>query len=522
MATRRNTYIVDQIAGENNFDSITNQSIFGNTGRDGRRLRRARNYHLIGFGRLLSRRGYKPYVATSPSGGNPIQGMRMDEWGLNRDLYVVGNGELRRLNGSSWDNVTNGLTIDSNTDTQIRWTNFTDAQYNWLLFTDGINPPMAVRAGGNAELLSTITATTHPWLASKQPLDVVESHGYLLALNDYSLYITGYGTMDFAAGEVIDPQRRSLGVGLAAHSRDVVLAFYEHSVYAIQFNPFEGAAFRPTPIEGAEGCVSRDSIITKNGYTYWASQNGIYRIGDPRRGAQRISEEVQDYWDSLNQSRRYNIRAVERGSPWYEVMWLVSEAGSSEHNAVLVYNERIGGMTIFPKSSGVDGVGEFTCGCLFRGSDLVDRTLVADYNGIVHEAWGTSSADSGTSDNGNSIATEIETGFINYGFSGVSDLREVFVDGEAAEDIDFNVQGEIVGQGDVVNDSFTLGTAGAVLGQFMLNEDFLQGSTVTQANFQMPLSGRGHKIKLTHSGTKVPHIITAMTFSFIPKRARIR
>src|SRR3990167_293779 len=130
MATQRRSYFFDQIAGENNVDSLTNQGVFGAFGRAGRRFRRVRNYHLIGEGRCLKRRGYQSYVAALPNGANPIQGMRMDEWGTTRDLCVVVGGQIRRLNGSAWDNVTGTATVATGQDTHIRWTTFTDGNNN--------------------------------------------------------------------------------------------------------------------------------------------------------------------------------------------------------------------------------------------------------------------------------------------------------------------------------------------------------------------------------------------------------
>ena len=521
MGTRRYPYVFDAFRGEDNHSSLTNQAIFGATGAHAGRMRRLRNYHLIGPGKALSRRGYTAYVAALPNGVNAIQGMRMDEWGSTRDLYVVVGGQLRRLNGSSWDNVTGTATFTTGQDVHTRWTNFTDANQNWLIGCDGTAAPFIVRNGVNAALFSAVSPQPLPWLDAFQPVDMCEFHGYVLALNRHNLYYTAYGTLDFANGSVIDTQRRSLGVGLAQHSRDIVMVFFERGVYAMEFNPFEGSTFRAVPIEGAEGCVSKDSIYTRDGWTYWASHKGLYRVGDPRRGAQFVTEEIQDYWDSLNQERRYQIRHVERGSPWHEVIWLVSESGNSEHNAAIVFNDRIGACTIFPKSQSPD-VMEFNAACLYRGSDLIDRTLVGGYDGVVYQAWGAANSGSGNSDNGSAISTEIETGFMNYGFPGVSDLREVFVDGEVSSSLTFQVQGETLGSAEVVNRTFTIGTAGAILGVFVIGTDYLVSSTVSQGNFEMPLSGRAHKLRISRSGTEAPHILTALTMTHLPKRLRPR
>jgi len=88
--------------------------------------------------------------------------------------------------------------------------------------------------------------------------------------------------------------------------------------------------------------------------------------------------------------------------------------------------------------------------------------------------------------------------------------------------VSFSVQGETLGSDDVITKSFTIGTAGAVLGVFVIGTDYLVSSVVSQGEFGMPLSGRGHKIRITETSTLDPHIITALTFSHKLKRLQAR
>jgi len=514
MATVRRPHIIDRVLGEDDRSALTDQSVYG-----GRacKVNRLRNYHVIGRARLLSRRGYKPYVLAQVNGSAPVQALYMDEWGITRDLYAVAGGALMLRVVDAWSNVTGTATIASGENKHIRWGNFTDGSYNWLFGADGTNIPFAVRNGQSAVPISDLGLVPE---GNFSPADMIEHHGHILALDDYTLYHTAYGTWDFPNGGKIDTQRRSKAVGMTLHSQNVVILFYEHVVYMLEYQPHEGATWRALPIAGADGCVSKGSIFTKDGYTYYAGAKGLNRI-DPNMRVKLLTPEVQDYWDSLNQSRRYQIQAVERGSPWTEVMFLVSEGGSAHHDAVMVWQDQLDAWSIFPRGLSSSAT-QFNCGCNWRDSSLLDRTLFGGLDGYVYEAFGTSNTDSGLTDNGVAIRYQIQTGFMNFGYPGIVATREVIIDGEVTANIDFNIAATTLGGQTPVQKTLSMGVSGDLLDVgFRLDESYLSDTSLSQGHVSLNVDGRGVQLDITRTSSgETPHILTAFTIPHLLKRMK--
>lgn len=71
------------------------------------------------------------------------------------------------------------------------------------------------------------------------------------------------------ADNVFDATRDSIGVGLSLHSAETLLAFYENSIYRINFD-YGGAGaltsfFTSQLVDGSVGCAARGSIVTSRG-----------------------------------------------------------------------------------------------------------------------------------------------------------------------------------------------------------------------------------------------------------------
>ena len=76
--------------GENDQDGLEDQEVFGRA--RGAKLYRARGVHQIGRGRLLTRRGYTPLLASAINGTAAAQGLYFHETAGSRYLVGVAGG----------------------------------------------------------------------------------------------------------------------------------------------------------------------------------------------------------------------------------------------------------------------------------------------------------------------------------------------------------------------------------------------------------------------------------------------
>ena len=518
MARRRRPYRMEEFRGENNRDSLTNQRIYGG---NKAKLYRMRNYHLIGYGRGRKRYGYTGYVTPKIDGSNAVQGLQMYEFGALRKLCGISNGKLKSFTEGSdvWANHTGSLVLDATDATQHRFGNFTDGTTEYMLGTDGVNPPYAWDGVNNAVTWASLGPGA-PTIAT----DVKEYHGYMLSLYKHSITYSAYGRFDWTDQNVIDATRDSNGLALEQHSKDAVLAFYERQVYRIMFNEREGPTFLSFPVEGSEPCISKQSIATKDGWTYYATRRGIRRIG--LRGEswrdEFIGREIEQYWDSLNRGRLDKIVAIPRGEPWNEVLFLVTEgATNNQNNAILCWNTQIDGWTIWPPSNtGTKML--FATGTNFVDSSGIPRTIMGDYSGNVYDCFGHNLADTTFTDDGATIRTEFSTGFLDFGYKGVKGLRQIILDLEAPDTKTFSILIEAMGKSPIFSGTFKAGAGGGILDvDFMLDESVLSVGSVTQAQMPLKSAGRYFSIELTETDTDSAHVISALTLPWVVKGMRM-
>ncbi len=511
MARRLKAYRLDEFRGENNRDGLTNQRIFG---RQGRMMSLMRNYHLIGYGRALRRRGYQEYATNLIDGANPLTGLHMYNFGSTQRLLGVSNGKVARLAGAgtTWSDISGDAAISTDKNDIVRWTDFQTGGQSYSIGCDGQNYLFIVGATGDA---SKITANSAP----TSPIDVCEFNGYLFTLNANGvLEYTDYGTLDWSSSNSIQCSLNSDGVGLSLHSRNAMLVFYDRQVYRIELNTSTtgSAAFFSYPVAD-EGCISRSSIISKDGYTYWASERGFWRLGRLDRQAEFIGYPVGNYWQELSQNRRPYITAVDRPHPWTEVCWLVSH-GSNDHNAVMVWNTFIGGWTIFPVSS-VAGKLEFNVGTTYKDTNGLDRTVVGADNGVLYEAWGTKDVDSGNTDDGTTIRTDFQTGFLDFEYPGVSEMREMWLDLELNDQKTFDLTVESLGARPTLQKSFVVGTSAHELDVgFMLDSSFLEVQGISNGLVKAEIASRNLQIKISEESEGPPYAITALNIPHLNTR----
>lgn len=517
MPRDRSVHRIEAFLGENNRDSLTNQKVFG---RIQAKLYRLRNYHLIGHGRARKRFGYKSYVAAKIGGANPVQGLVMREFGTSRQLVGCSNGLIKVLSGSTWSDVTGTVTAATGDDAQYRFGHFTDGQAGYLLATDGVNEPWAYSGTGNAQVLSDLGPNA-PLLAT----DIKEFRGHVFSLYEHSLDFSAYGVFNWADGNVIDSSRDSYGVALEQHSRDALLAFYERQVYRIMPNEREGPPFLSFAVEGSEGCISRSSVATKDGWTYYATRRGIRRIGFRGDGwrDEFIGREIEAYWDELNRDRRAEIVAVVRGEPWNEILFIVTHSSAAtNHNSILCWNTQLEGWSIWPQSQ-TSGKLAFSHGCNFVDGDGIPRTIMGDYNGNIVDAFGHTLADTGFTDDGANVETTFTTGFLAMGYSGMKGLRQLALDVETIDTKDFNIVVEPMGRSPVSTHTLRAGAGGDVLNvSFILNQSVLSVSTVTQGQTPIASSGRYFSVEIKEDeATSAPHVISSAALPFVRKSTRM-
>ena len=124
MPRQRNSYVLEEFRGENNRDGLTNQRIFGNRG--SKMLAALRGYHLVGYGAVLSRRGYQEYVTGVLNGAMPIQGLAMYEFGTTRELLGVSNGKIKLGTTQAWVDITGTAELTAGMDILHKFAYFYD------------------------------------------------------------------------------------------------------------------------------------------------------------------------------------------------------------------------------------------------------------------------------------------------------------------------------------------------------------------------------------------------------------
>lgn len=515
MPVRRIPYPFTHFGGENNADGMTNQRIFGRAGK--RQLIKLRSYQLIGWGRVKKRYGYKSYITPQITGSAPGQGCAVHRKGTTYYFVVVAGGKIKVMDKTNdqWIDITGSAVPTGGQDVLMSWGTFNDGTDQWLMGSNGVdepflwdgNPANAVR------LLRTFDSTLEP--ADVAGIVGFDSfHGYPMLFSNAGLHYAGYGTLSFSANDagIIDVGRGSQALAMHRHSKDVVFLFYDEEIYRVEFNPDSGSAWRALPVDDSEPCISRASIITKDGVTYYAGERGIHALKRAGGPSEFIGREIETFWQECNQARRFYVSKVRRGAPWNEVMWLVSWGDATTHDAVIVWNTQLKGWTIFPPAY-TAGRMEFNCGASWPDANSIPRTLMIDYEGRCWEAFGHKGADSGYTDNGALVQTDFETGFLDYGWAGVTYTRKLILDIEASSEKTFTLTAEPINKTPLVKD-FNVGAGGDLLdATFILDESILAEFTVTQAETKIDRDARYMKIKLSEVSADVPHVIAGFNLT---------
>ena len=524
MAKQRNRYRFPTgkgFLGENNADAETEDSFVTGS------LSMLRNYHIDGRGALLKRQGWDYYTSNAINSTNPVQGLGYMDFGTPYLLAVSGDKVKRMAEASpaTWTDITGSATINSGQNYLNRFCTFHDGTNGNIIGTDGTGVPWKWNGTGNIAALA---------LTKASDMQSFKTHVFAINTPDRPTAIRYSDTGDpttWPADNIFDCTRDSSGVGLALHSTETLLAFYENSIWKINFD-YGGAGaltsfFTNQLVDGSVGCVSRTSIVTSRGRTYFAGRQGIYVVDDPGRPARYISRPLEAFWSRINKDRLKYIYAFERGEPWNEIVFLLSSGGSGYNDTAIVYNTEIAGYagvenawSIFEADANKQ---RFNVGINYIKSDGNHFTILGGYDSKIAKAWGHDRNSTTYADNTTIIKSICQTGFLDMGFEGIKSIREVWLDLEVLAKHTFSIKVEGAEDRLSTNAVLNLGTdTGALDYDFTLGTSVLAAGSIAQARFKLTGNSRYFRFRLEEGDPTKPQRIDSMHFLYVPKGMRIR
>ena len=151
------------------------------------------------------------------------------------------------------------------------------------------------------------------------------------------------------------------------------------------------------------------------------------------------------------------------------------------------------------------------------------------YDGVVGKAWGSDESTTQNTDGyvdadsaGTAVRTSLITGFLDLGYEGMKGLRETWLDLDLATNKTFSLSVAGLEEELVTTSETTVSTTGALLGSFMLDEDYLVSAATAQEQFQTEGSSRYFQFTLTEEDTGTPHGVNGIHFLYSPRGMRIR
>ena len=507
--------------GENNADAETEDSFSRGS------LSLLRNYHIDGLGGLLKRQGWEHYTSNAIDSTNPVQGLGYMDFGTPYLLAVSGT-KVKRMSEATtptWTDITGSVTINSGQNYVQKFCTFHDGTNGNIIGTDGAGNPWKWNGSGNVSALA---------LTKAGDVESFKTHVFAINTPDRPTAIRYSDTGDPAtwpADNIFDCTRDSAGVGLSLHSSETLLAFYENSVWRINFD-YGGAGaltsfFTSQLVDGSIGAVSRTGIVTSRGRTYFASRQGIHVIDDPSRPARYVSRPLEGLWNTLNKERLKYIYAFERGEPWNEIVFLVSSTGSAFHDIALVYNTEIASFTGVENAWSIfesEGNNQrFNVGVNYIKSNGQHFTMLGGYDSKIAKAWGSDRNATSYTDNTTAVRSICQTGFLDMGYEGQKSIREAWLDIHVVAKHTFSVKVDGAEERLSTNAVLDLGTdSGALDYDFTLDSSTLAAGGIAQARFKLTGNSRYFRFRLEEGDSTKPQRIESMHFLYVPKGMRIQ
>ena len=485
-------------------------------------LYRLRNYHLIGRGRALKRRGSTPYDVATIDGTTDVQALSMYEWDTTRYLVALCNGKVYKYDGSTpWSDISGALSFGTSKDHRARFTHFYDSSSKYLIGTGPNSGRLWKWSGtGNIAVLADTTGANPNYAR-----DVAEFRGRLWVINTQNgetllQYSDEQQSSVWSADRYIHCSRESPGMGLCRHGQSTLLVFHQRSIHALQFDYTAGTEpWSVQPVDERIGAIATNSIVYSNGATYFASSDGFYRVRNPARPAEYIGYPMEAVWAGLSQSRLPQIEGFVRGEPWNEVIWLASNGASTEHNLAFVWNTELETWSVFTGSFA------YNCAINYVNSSGKNITLAGNYDSEVWNIWGDDNNDTGDRDGGSIgavIESTFETGLLDFRYAGIKRLREIWIDLLIRSSKNFDLQIQGINESPTVTTTQAVGTAGDRLSIDFIFDSSRFGSSdmPSQGQFKISSRARMFKLRMTERNTGAPHTINSLWFWFIPRARR--
>ena len=117
------------------------------------------------------------------------------------------------------------------------------------------------------------------------------------------------------------------------------------------------------------------------------------------------------------------------------------------------------------------------------------------------------------------IRTDLQTGFLDFEYPGVSEMREMWLDLELNDQKTFELTVESLGARPTLQKNFTVGTAADELDVgFMLDSSFLEVQGISNGSVKAEIASRNLQIKISEESDGPPYAITALNIPHLNKR----
>ena len=465
----------------------------------------------VSRGSLLSRGGRIKRYSSQFGGGNPIQSLHQywDEDG-NKVILIVANGIVYRddMDGSdpTGNDITGAMAGLLSTSKDARYS-FVDHD-NRCYGTEGVAEPFYIPSQtGDAALYSDrIVAGEDDVKVYPTRMGVLEAFRHSLFSGDYKDFGGAkpnrpYGTIhtnplsddpieyDSQQGPRMDYNRRFQVRGLHEHDMRTMLIYLRKGIWWAEYAPVaelgrarsDFAYDRLTPRVGL--AAKYGVVVTPEG-TYHVDNDGIYaiRAGYPPLKPQYVGKPIETFWGTIRKTRRPFICGVEDVENNGVLFCVPVGSTQINNNRGLYFNyeswseEGLELQDAHPAYSIFRGARQstdfgFNCLASIEDTDGRQRIIAGGYDGFVY------TLDQGITDDGTAYTASFK--LPNIGTPGQENhWHELIMDTNLNDSKSITIVQRNYDVNVVSSESFYSGTAGTVLGEFLLDTSVLSSGNL--------------------------------------------